>query len=180
MPRSGTSGYTSPFFAFGDELYFQDLNIEIQHKFNSKYKALLSYVYLNYNMEVIEGHTGDPTVKAHVLIADMTYKYDQKNAIKLEFQHLATKQDEGDWIQYMIEYTIAPKWFFTFADQYNYGNPEKDRRFHYPTIAAGYTHGANRLSLSYGKQREGIICVGGVCRTVDASNGLTVTLTSSF
>jgi len=180
LMQKGTLGYTSPFFAFGDELYFQDFNIEIQHKFNSRYKLLLSYVHQDYNIDVIEGHPGEPMVRAHILIADMTYKYDQKNAIKFELQHLSTKQDEGDWIQYLVEYSIAPTWFFTFADQYNYGNPDKDRRFHYPTVAMGYTQGSNRLTASYGKQREGIICVGGVCRNVPASNGLTVTLTSTF
>ncbi len=178
--QSGTVGYSSPFFTFGDELYFQDLNIELQRKFNNQYKALLSYVYLNYNIDVIEGHPGEPLVKAHILIAEITYKYDLKNAIKIEVQHLATKQDEGDWLQYLVEYSIAPKWFFTFSDQFNYGNPDKDRRFHYPTLSAGYTQGSNRLSLTYGKQREGIVCVGGVCRTVPASNGLSLTLTSSF
>lgn len=180
LSQKGTKGYTSSFFAFGDELYFQDLNIEIQRKFNSKFKVLLSYVNLNYNIDVIEGHPGEPTVKAHVIIADMTYKFNQSNAIKVELQHLATKQDDGDWMQFMAEYTIAPKWFFTFADMYNYGNDDKDRQFHYPTVAMGYTQGSNRLSLTYGKQREGIVCVGGVCRTVPASNGLTLTLTSAF
>lgn len=178
--RSGTAGYSSSFFKFGDELFFQDFNIEIQRKFNSQYKALLSYVYLDYNIDVIEGHPGEPMVKAHILIADVTYKYDHLNAIKLEVQHLATKQDDGDWIQYLIEYSIAPKWFFTFADQYNYGNSDKGKRLHYPTVAAGYTQGSNRLSLTYGKQRAGIVCVGGVCRTVDASNGLSISITSSF
>ena len=178
--ESGTLGYQSPFFAIGDELYFQDLNIEIQRKFSSRYKLLLSYVYLNYNMDVIEGHPGDPMVKAHIVIADMTYKFDETNAIKLELQNLSTKQDEGDWLLFLAEYTIAPKWFFTFSDQYNYGNPDEDRQFHYMNVAAGYTQGSNRLSLSYGKQREGIVCVSGVCRNVPASNGFTLTLTSSF
>jgi hypothetical protein len=177
---SGTLGYQSPFFAFGEELYFQDLNIEIQHKFTSSYKLLVSYMYLNYNIDVIEGHPGDPMVKAHIIIADMTYKFNQTNALKFEFQNLFTKQDDGDWLQFLFEYTIAPKWFFTFSDQYNYGNPDKDRQFHYMNVAAGYTQGSNRLSISYGKQREGIVCVGGVCRNVPASNGLTLTLTSSF
>ncbi|WP_367328970.1 DUF6029 family protein, partial [Lentimicrobium sp.] len=89
-------------------------------------------------------------------------------------------EDEGDWLQFLIEYTVAPKWYLTVADQYNYGNPDKDRRFHYPAVSAGYTYGSNRLTLTYGKQREGILCVGGVCRNVPASNGLTITLTSSF
>jgi hypothetical protein len=178
--QSGTLGYKSPFLAFGDDLYFQDLNVEIQRKFSSSYKLLISYMYLNYNIDVIEGHPGEPMVKAHILIADMTFKFNQTNALKIELQQLYTKQDEGDWLQFMAEFTVAPKWFFTVSDQYNYGNPDQDRRFHYPTLAMGYTQGSNRLSLTYGKQREGIVCVGGVCRNVPASNGLTITLTSSF
>jgi hypothetical protein len=178
---SGTDGYTSSFLKFGDELYFQDFNLEVQHKFGSKFKLLVSYLNLNYNIAVIEGHPEDSVpVKAHILIADMTYKFDQKNALKIELQHLGTKQDEGDWLHFLAEYTVAPKWFFTVSDQYNYGNPDKDRRYHYPTVAAGYTAGSSRVSLSYGKQREGILCVGGVCRPVPASNGFAVTITSSF
>jgi hypothetical protein len=93
---------------------------------------------------------------------------------------MSTRQDKGNWIQYMMEYTIAPRWFFNFSDQYNYGNDDEEKQFHYPTIAMGYTRGSNRLAVSYGKQRQGILCVGGVCRTVPAASGLTVTLTSSF
>ena len=177
--ESGTLGYESPFFAFGDDLYFQDFNIEIQRKFSSKFKALVSFVHLDYDVFVLEGYE-KPEVSANIVIADMTYKFNSKNALKLEYQQLFTKQDEGDWLQFLMEYTIAPKWFFTVTDQYNYGNDDEDRRFHYPTVSAGYTNGSNRLTASYGKQREGIICVGGVCRNVPASNGLTITLTSSF
>jgi len=57
---NGTDGYTSPFFAFGKEVYFEDFNIEISRRFNKSWKLIVSYVYLNYNMEVIEGHTGEP------------------------------------------------------------------------------------------------------------------------
>lgn len=177
--KSGTAGYKSPFLAFGDELYFQDFNIEIQRKFTNSFKALLSYIYQDYNVLILEGYE-EPTVNAHIIIADATYRFDNKQALKMEYQQLITKQDEGDWLQVLLEYTFAPKWYFTLADQYNYGNSDKDRKFHYPTVSAGYTNGSNRLMMSYGKQREGIICVGGVCRTVPASNGLTLTLTSTF
>ena len=177
--KPGTLGYESPFFAFGNELYFQDFNIEIQRKFSSNFKALVSYVHLDYNVFVLEGYT-KPDVSADIIIADMTYKFNSNNALKLEYQQLFTKQDEGDWLQFLLEYTIAPKYFFTVTDQYNYGNTDEDRRFHYPTVAAGYTNGSNRLTASYGKQRKGILCVGGVCREVPASNGFTITLTSSF
>jgi len=179
LGKSGTLGYKTNYFAMGDELYFQDFNVEIQHKFNNNFKALVSWVNLIYNIKVIEAHD-EPDVKANIFIADATYKFSSKNALKAELQHLSTKQDEGNWAQAMFEFTFAPRWFMTFIDQYNYGNDDKDRRFHYPTVAVGYTQDSNRLSVSYGKQREGIICVGGVCRTVPASNGLLITLTSSF
>ncbi|PKP46203.1 MAG: hypothetical protein CVT94_15540 [Bacteroidetes bacterium HGW-Bacteroidetes-11] len=177
--KSGTAGYKSPFLAFGDELYFQDFNIEIQRKFTNSFKALISYIYQDYNVLILEGYE-EPMVNAHIVIADATYRFDNKQALKMEYQHLITKQDEGDWLQVLVEYTFAPKWYFTLADQYNYGNSDNDKRFHYPTVSAGYTNGSNRLMMSYGKQREGIICVGGVCRNVPASNGLTLTLTSTF
>jgi len=177
--KSGTAGYKSPFLAFGDELYFQDFNIEIQRKFTNSFKALISYIYQDYNVLILEGYE-EPMVNAHIVIADATYRFDNKQALKMEYQQLITKQDEGDWLQVLVEYTFAPKWYFTLADQYNYGNSDKDKRFHYPTVSAGYTNGSNRLMMSYGKQREGIICVGGVCRNVPASNGLTLTLTSTF
>ena len=47
-------------------------------------------------------------------------------------------------------------------------------------MSTGYTQGANRLSITYGKQRAGLFCVGGVCREVPASNGFSISLTSSF
>lgn len=177
--KSGTAGYKSPFLAFGDELYFQDFNIEIQRKFTNSFKALISYIYQDYNVLILEGYE-EPMVNAHIVIADVTYRFDNKQALKMEYQQLITKQDEGDWLQVLAEYTFAPKWYFTLADQFNYGNSDKDKKLHYPTVSAGYTNGSNRLMISYGKQREGIICVGGVCRNVPASNGLSLTLTSTF
>ena len=65
-------------------------------------------------------------------------------------------------------------------DQYNYSNPEKELQIHYIIGTVGYVKGATRLMASYGRQRAGLFCVGGVCRFVPASNGLTFTFTQSF
>ena len=65
-------------------------------------------------------------------------------------------------------------------DEYNYGNPVSDKQIHYYNLSMGYSQGTNRISVRYGRQREGLLCVGGVCRYVPASTGLTITLTSSF
>jgi hypothetical protein len=104
----------------------------------------------------------------------------------MELQHLYTDQDEGEktvkgnWVMGLLEFNIAPKWFFTVFDEYNYGNSDPDMRLHYYSAAMAYVQGTTRISLAYGRQREGLLCVGGVCRAVPAANGFTLTISSSF
>jgi hypothetical protein len=178
--RGGTLGYKTKFMAMGDQRYFTDFNIEVLHKFNKLFKGNFSYVNLVYNQDVIAGHTGEPILYAQIALADLTLKVQKHNAIRLETQHLWTHQDKLNWALALLEYDVAGKWFFVASDQYNYGNDDADLRFHYYNLAAGYTGKANRVQLSYGKQREGIVCVGGVCRQVPASNGFSISITSSF
>ncbi len=176
----GTDGYKSDFFRPGDETYFRDFNVEISRRFSRTFRALFSYAYIFYNQNVIEGYVDREDVKAHIFIADMSYRLPDRRSLRWELQHLSTAQDNQNWAMAMVEYTIAPHWFFAVSDQYNYGNDDKDLRIHYYSVSAGYSRGGNRFSLSYGKQREGIVCVGGVCRQVPASNGFTLRVTSSF
>lgn len=176
----GTDGYEASLFGSGDTKYYEELNIELTRKFSSSFKAILFYLYQVYNIEVIEGHTGEPVVYAHTAIADLVYRLNDQHALRMELQHLWSEQDKGDWAMGLLEYTISPHWFFVVFDQYNYGNPDKDKRFHYYNLGFGYLHESSRIELRYARQREGIICVGGVCRNVPASNGFTVTITSSF
>ena len=49
-------------------------------------------------------------------------------------------------------------------------------KVHYYNFSVGYRHKATRVHLSYGRQREGVLCLGGICRTVPASNGLMLKL----
>ncbi len=76
----------------------------------------------------------------------------------------------------LVEWNIGTHWFVSASDQWAYN----DGRGNYYNLSVGYTKGATRLQVGYGKQREGLLCIGGVCRTVPASNGLTFGLTTSF
>ncbi|MEI6574877.1 MAG: DUF6029 family protein [Bacteroidota bacterium] len=176
----GTLGYQSDFFKVGDQVYFKEFNIEITHKFNKKFKSIFSYLNQVYNIDVIEGHPGDPMVYTNVAIADLTYMLNETNALHAEIQGLWTKQDKGNWAQLLLEYSIAPTWSLTLMDQYNYGNPEKSKQIHYFLGSFAYNKGTNRISVSWGRQRAGLLCVGGVCRSVPASNGFQINITSSF
>lgn len=173
-------GYKRNSLFFGDEKYIRDFNIEIKRKINKKLKATYTYYNLvfNTNATIITDYKGIVYANIHVL--ELGIKTKSKQALRTEFQLLTSNQDKKDWATVLGEYTWSPHWFASVLDQYNYGNDDKNQRIHYLYGTFGYINGSNRISLGYGKRREGIFCVGGVCRAVPASNGLELTITSSF
>ncbi|MEO8087147.1 MAG: DUF6029 family protein [Bacteroidota bacterium] len=179
-PTGDDDGYTSDFIKFGDDLYYEDFNFEINHKWNKKLRSIISYVYINYNKDVIEGREGFGHVYSHIGIIETNWKMSSKNSLRTELQHLYTKQDKQSWALVLAEFSVTPHWFVAAFDEYNYGNKIVEQRIHYYTGTFGYTRGTNRIQFGYGRQRAGIFCVGGVCRTVPASNGFTLSVTSSF
>ncbi len=179
IDSTGTLGYKAPWFSLGD-LYYQSIAATLEKKIGKKAKLNLEYVHIDYNIAVVEGHPGAEMVHANEYNIDFTYKLTSTKSLRLEFEQLLTKQDRGDWVMLMLEYNVAPKWFFSLMDQYNYGNPDDDMKLHYYTAAMAFVEGPHRISLSYGRQREGLLCVGGVCRQVPASNGFTLNVSTSF
>lgn len=176
---TGTDGYDAPFFSIGDELYYQDINLEISKKISKTFKMVLTYQNLTVNNEVLKQSEFHDMIHANIAIADLTYKFNRKTSLRGEFQGMFTDDDKGDWAMGLLEFSI-PHFFFTVMDSWNYGNEIQDERFHYYTVGMGYINGGSRVQLSYGKQRQGVMCVGGVCRTVPASNGLMLSISSTF
>jgi len=175
------SGYTTDYFQLGD-LYFRDINIEVQKKFSKAVKGTAKYLNLTYNKDVVQGLVGYGTIKSNIAIVDVTYKVKGTHSLRLEMQGLWTgdQKDEGHWAMALLEYTWAPHMFVAVMDQWNYGNKNEDKRLHYPSITMGYIHNATRITVGYGRQRAGIFCVGGICRNVPAANGVTLSVTTSF
>lgn len=181
--KATTMGYTSDFFKVGKDLYFEEINFELGKKFSSDLKTSFMYSYQTFN-PIASGHEGEPFVYAHIFALDGTYKVAKTSSLRLELQLLLTEQNygewaTGDWIQGTLEYNLSGRWFAAVTDQWNYGNANGDKT-HYYNVAVGCTFNTTRVQLSYGKQRKGIMCIGGVCREVPASNGLFATITSSF
>jgi hypothetical protein len=191
-PVRHTTGYSDPsdssrvtyktgLFEKSDSLYYRDFNIEIKRKLNAKWKLTAKYFHFDFNNAVnIVSKDATGIISSHIGVIDAQYKIGKKHSIRAELQGLWTKQDKGNWATMLIEYSISPSFFFAVMDQWNYGNPQSNLRIHYLIGSAGYIMGASRIMVTYGKQREGIFCIGGVCRPVPATNGLTVTFTSSF
>lgn len=177
--QPGTLGYNTDFFSIGKELFFEDINVEISKKWTKKFKSVVTYQHLKVNNAVLQQSDFHHMINANIGIVDLTYKITKKQSVRTEFQGMFTEDDKGSWAMALIEYSI-PHFFFTVMDSYNYGNEiEKDRQ-HYYTAGVGYVKGGSRVQISYGKQRQGVMCVGGVCRTVPASNGVLVSVSSTF
>ena len=192
--------HTPKFISLVEELYFSDLNLTIDKKINKKIKINLVMASQIYNRDFLEGHVpGDYGVlNSKIFVIDLSYKIKSGHSLRMEAQALISNQlenysdhggaynngmeepAEGDWGMALLEYTISPHWFFTIQDMYNYGNEISEKKLHYLNIAAGFIKGANRFEIGYGKKREGIFCVGGVCKLVPSSNGFSVNISSSF
>ena len=174
----GTEGYTSSFFKFGPDLLYQDIGLEISRRFTKHWKLILAYNYITYNIAELQGHPG--MMRGHLVAADLQCKINTKHALRLEAQHLYTKDDKGSWVYAMLAYSVSPHWFVSVGDQWNYGNADPKMRLHYYNIAAAYVWKTTRIALNFGKTQEGILCVGGVCRAVPASYGVGLSVTTSF
>ena len=174
------NSYTTSIFAKSDSVLFQDFNIEIKIKINKKLKLNLNYFNFIFNDDAVKVAGYYKMIYAQIAVLDLTYKINRYHSLRFETQAMWTDNDKGDWLFGQIEYTFSPHWYVAILDQYNSGNSDLNKRIHYGLISGGYINGSHRFSLQYGKQRAGVFCVGGVCRAVPASNGLTFSFTSSF
>lgn len=175
-----TLGYKSDFFTIGDDRYYQEVTIEVTKKFNKKSKMIASYLYQIYDRNKIEGKIGEKQVTSHLGVIEYTYKFTSTKSIRIDVEHLYTEQDRGNWAMALVEVNFAPHWTLTAFDEWNYGNDDPDKRFHYFNGSITYVDGGTRIGVSWARQRAGLLCVGGVCRFVPASNGITLTVSSRF
>lgn len=185
---------TTNYFAFGDVKYWQDINVKWYQKLKRGLSMTLTYFNTESNNDVLGGFAGGGVddeelinkpelidmVYVNTFVAEFLIKIKPKHYLRTELQAQFSKQDRGDMAMILAEYSISPHWFFTVQDIYNYGNPIESQRIHYPLGSIVYVAGTARIQLSYGRQQQGVFCVGGVCRVVPPSNGFGVSITKTF
>lgn len=170
----GTDGYGSPFWAWGDATYYQDIDVQLEKRLAKDTKLNLMYMYQRYNQTLLEGHGG--MLNSHIFVADVKQKLSPNTTLRVEAQYLASKDGDKDWLFGLGELSLAPHWMFTLSDLYNVGNT----RVHYYQGYVTYSGGAHRLQLGYGRTRAGFNCSGGVCRYIPATKGLTLSYNYNF
>jgi len=166
--------YKSPFFKWGSDTHYQDLNVQISRRMTRDFRLNVMYMNQRYNKSIVEGEGG--MIHSNIFIVDAKYQFSKKTTLRGELQYLTTKDDQKDWAYGLLELSLAPHWMFTISDMWNCGGT----KIHYYQGLVTFNIGSHRLQAGYGRTRAGYNCSGGVCRYVPAQRGFTVSYNYNF
>lgn len=170
---NGSMFYSDKATTVESRLLWRDINADVERQWNKQLKT----TFLVSVQEWSPTHgMDDKTYVSNIFVLDGLYKFDRKKSLRAEVQYLYSKDYEKDWIAGLVEFNLAPRWSFSVSDMYNMG----DTKVHYYNGSVSYTRKNTRLQLSYGRNRAGYVCSGGVCRYTPAYTGANLTLTTSF
>lgn len=180
-------------FMWSDREFYRDLNFEIQRQWGKDFKTTVSFVSVKYDQDVIQGLASrnekkHGIISANLALLELWWAMGQGRTLRTELQYMDVSHEpgvvftpqNGSWVMALFEYSISPSWFFTVFDEYNFGNNDPLLRVHYPNVTAAYVLDGLRVQGGYGRVRGGLLCVGGICRPVPASNGFTMGVTYTF
>lgn len=161
---------TMPFWGSHGEQLFNEYSVELEKRLSRAIKSTLGVYYQN---TMFEGRQ----YKSFAQVADVLWRITPKLSWRTELQHMTTEMPEKGWLYGLVEVGLAPRWMFFASDMYSYGAESKD---HFYSVGGSYVQNSMRLSLSYGRSRAGITCVGGICRYTPEYTGLLVSCSYVF
>ncbi|MFI3288460.1 MAG: DUF6029 family protein [Rikenellaceae bacterium] len=156
-----------------DNLAYYDVNINLDKTWTKNFKT--KFLYSHQQMSVDHGNSDEYDV-IDVAVLEGIYKFTRKFSMRLELQYLFSDDLEKDWVAALLEANFAPRWSVYASDMYNHG----DTKVHYYSVGASYTYSILRVAASFGRNREGVVCSGGVCRMQPAYTGANLQLTLLF
>ncbi|NMH28602.1 DUF6029 family protein [Flavobacterium silvaticum] len=174
--RQNPAYYDTEFFGVGEK-YFSDLNFEIDKKFSDKWHTAFYFVRQFYNKKWLEG--GD-AVRTHIVDAEVTYNFTSSRSLRIEAEHMWADADKKNWASATAEFSLNNHLSFYVWDMYNYGNDDENFQTHYYNVGGAYRFKSTRIAMNYGRQRGGLVCVGGVCRFVPESTGVSLSVSTAF
>ena len=170
--------YEAKFIGDGPRLY-RDWSIEIKKRLSPKFNSVATFQEVIIDKGVSQGGPigvqGD--IKAHIAAIEGTYQFEGSKSLRVVGEHLWSGQDRKNWAAAVIEYNFNSRLGVYVADSWNYGG---EGEIHYYNMGGSYSKGRTRFGLNYGRQRGGLICVGGVCRFVPENTGLSANLVVTF
>lgn len=159
------------------ELLWRDMNVDVERQWNKQWKSTLMFSRQEWNTSHGQGPAlPSTTYVSNIFVGDVMYKINKKFSLRMEAQYLLSNDYEGDWVAGLVEFNVAPHWSVFFSDMYNLGTTKTN----YYNGGLSFTHNRTRVQVSYGRNRAGYVCSGGVCRYQPAYTGVNLMLTTSF
>lgn len=168
--------YDVDFLGRGNK-YFHDYSIEVKKKLDDYWHLGFNYINQYYDQRLLGG--GD-LVRADIITAEATYNLTKTQSVRVELEKMWAVGDREDWVGGTVEYNFNENLSVYLWDIWNYGSKKDFERVHYINVGSAYRTGPYRVALNFGRQRGGLVCVGGVCRFVPESSGVTVNFNTSF
>ena len=154
-------------------LAYRDLNVEVEKRWNSRFKTV-AFVSIQENSP---SHGERKATNAqNVFVLDGVYRVGKKLSVRAQAQYLYSQELTRDWMAGMIEVSSTSGWSVHVQDMYNHG----DTKEHYYDAGVSWTRNGFKADLSYGHQRAGMVCSGGVCRWQPEYEGGMLRLTYTF
>jgi hypothetical protein len=177
--RAIPAQYETNFFGVGEK-YFSDCNVEVKKQFTENSRASFLYVNQYYNKPWVED--ASHAVNTNIFYVEWIYSMTNSKSIRVDAEHMWADADFKNWMGGSMEYNFNEKFSIYAMDLVNYGNTKdkEEREKHYLTVGGAYRKGSTRVSLGYGRQRGGLVCVGGVCRFVPESTGISLSFNTAF
>lgn len=159
------------------ELLWSDVNVDVERQWNKQWKTTVMFSRQEWNTSHGQGPAlPSTTFASNIFVGDVMYKINKKFSLRMEAQYLLSNDYEGDWVAGLVEFNVAPHWSVFFSDMYNLGTTKTN----YYNGGLSFTHNRTRVQVSYGRNRAGYVCSGGVCRYQPAYTGVNLMLTTSF
>lgn len=160
---------TNHYFGFGKTKLFRDFNASVDKRWTSGYKTIISVVSLFYNRSILQGGPYS-SVQANLIATDHYIKLKKSQQLRLNAEHMWTKTDEKNWLALLAEWSFSNGLSLFASDMINY----QSKKINYYNVGFAISKGGQRLQMSAGQQRAGLICVGGICRFVPSYSGFSV------
>lgn len=160
-------------------LTWMDANFDLSCHWNRKF--VTNFLFSRQQWSPTHG-INEGYLVSNILVGEAQYKFNRNYSVRGELQYLYSEDhdkyinDEGDWMAGLVEFSLSPRVNVFVSDMYNHGGS----KVHYYSAGMSFSKGNTRLQLSYGRNRAGYVCSGGVCRFSPAYTGLNVLLTSLF
>lgn len=138
-------------------LLFRDVSVKYERKWNRRLKSVL---FLNIQESSPSHGAHRMTEVRNTAVVEATYRFTDDFSMRGELQYLYSAESAKDWCAALLEANLTSGWSIFAKDMYNHGSS----KIHYYQAGGSYSRNHFRISASYGRNREGMVCSGGVCR----------------